>query len=287
MDARAVLAATDGSPLSLAAVNWAAEEAVRRGTVLRLVHVWPQPVGIYLEQLQAEGSALLAKVEADVAQQHPRLTVETLLLGTSTVEGLLEAARDADLLVLGTRGLGGFPALLLGSVSLAVAGSSPIPAVVLRTDLQDGQPIPAHRPGDVVVGVGDGESAEEVLQFAFSRAAELGKRVVAVHGWDVPTIWASPGALVAPFDSGVLQRAAEEHLELVLGPWRQKHPQVVVEARTVIGGGARALVDASGEAELVMIGRRMRRHAAGAHLGPIGHAVMHHAHAPVAVIPHR
>ncbi|WP_037603612.1 universal stress protein [Streptacidiphilus rugosus] len=286
MTARPVLAATDGSPQSLAAVRWAAQEAVRRGAALRLVHVWPQPVGVYLEQLQAEGAALLADVQQQVVAEHPELEVDTVLLGASPVPGLVDAAADGQLLVLGSRGLGGFTGLLMGSVSLTVAGRSPIPVVVLRPGGQDVDGTPTSAKGDVVVGVGAGDAAEEVLEFAFSRAAERGARVIAVYGWDVPAVWAGPGAIATPFDSGLLRSAAEQHLAEALDPWRQKYPQVPVEARAEVGGAAKALVDASGDADIVVIGRRIRRHAAGGHLGAVAHAALHHAQAPVAVVPH-
>ncbi|WP_042364518.1 universal stress protein [Streptacidiphilus neutrinimicus] len=286
MTARPVLAATDGSPQSLAAVHWAAEEAVRRGTALRLVHVWPRPVGIYLEQLQNEGAELLTHVTHEVAGRYPELEVESVLLGATPVEGLLEAAADGELLVLGSRGLGGFTGLLVGSVSLALAGRSPVPVVVLRPDTAVAEDRAPGRATDVVVGVGDGASADEVLGFAFSRAQERGARVVAVHGWDVPALWAPPGTMVIPIDSATMESAAREQSAQALSPWQAKYPQVPVVAGTEVGGGAKALVDASDGAELVVIGRRIRKHATGAHLGLTAHAVLHHAHAPVAVVPH-
>ncbi|WP_042380403.1 universal stress protein [Streptacidiphilus melanogenes] len=286
MTARPVLAATDGSPQSLAAVRWAADEAVRRGTALRLVHVWPRPVGIYLDQLQQEGAELLAHVAEEAGGRHPELDVETALLGAAPLEGLLDAAADGALLVLGSRGLGGFKGLLVGSVSLAVAGRSPVPVVVLRPEsavVEDRLP---DRTGDVLVGVGAGAHADEVLEFTFSRARERGARVVAVHGWDVPTVWAPPGTMVTPIDPAALASAARETLDQALDPWQAKYPQVPVLARTEVGGAAKALVDASDGVDLVVIGRRIRKHATGAHLGPTAHAVLHHAHAPVAVVPH-
>lgn len=292
MTARPVLAATDGSPLSLAAVHWAAAEAVRRGTALRLVHVWPRPVGIYLERLQAEGDALLARVREEVVGRYPGLPVESALLGAAAVDGLVDAAADGELLVLGTRGVGGFKGLLVGSVSLAVAGRSPIPVVVLRPGLDGTTPATdaevgdADRAGDVVVGVGPGDTAEEVLEFAFSRADQRGSRLVAVHAWNLPAMWATPGTIVPPIDSGVLESAAREHLVETLRPWQDKFPQVQVVVRTDGAGPAKALVDASDGAELLVIGRRIRRHTAGGHLGFAAHAALHHAQAPVAVVPH-
>jgi nucleotide-binding universal stress UspA family protein len=286
MTARPVLAATDGSPISLAAVHWAAEEAMRRGTSLRLVHVWPQPVGVYLEQLQAEGAALLARVQEEVAGRYPDLETDTVLLGAAAVDGLVEAAADGQLLVLGTRGLGGFKGLLVGSVSLAVAGRSPIPVVVLRPGQEGAEAGDVDRAGDVVVGVGPGETADEVLQFAFSRAEQRGSRVVGVHGWNLPAMWATPGTVAPPIDSAVLESAAREHLEKTLRPWQDKYPQVQVVVRVDGAGPAKALVDASNGAELLVIGRRMRKHTAGGHLGLTAHAALHHADAPVAVVPH-
>jgi nucleotide-binding universal stress UspA family protein len=286
MTVRPVLAATDGSPMSLAAVHWAAEEAVRRGAELRLVHVWPQPVGVHLEQLQAEGAAVLAKVQEEVVGRHPELRVDTVLLGASTVEGLLDAATDGDLLVLGSRGLGGFTGLLVGSVSLAVAARSPIPVVVLRPAPEGGQDGDADEVRDVVVGIGPGETADEVLEFAFSRAEERGARVVAVHAWNLPAMWATAGTVVPPIDSAVLASAVRKHLVETVRPWQDKYPQVPVVVRTDGAGAAKALVDASDRANVVVIGRRIRKHAVGGHLGFAAHAALHHAHAPVVVVPH-
>jgi nucleotide-binding universal stress UspA family protein len=288
MTARPVLAGTDGSPISLAAVHWAAEEALRRGTALRLVHVWPQPVGIHLEQLQAEGAALLTQVREQVAGRYPALEVETALVGASPVEGLLDAAADGELLVLGTRGLGGFTGLVVGSVSLAAAARSPIPVVVLRPGPVSPQNRAADHARDIVVGVGAGGAADEVLDFAFSRAQEHGARVIAVHAWGMPVIWAPPGMILAPGDATTteLESAAQAYLTLALSPWRAKYPQVKVVSRTSTGGAAKALVDAPEGAELVVVGHRIRKHSAGGHLGFAAHAVLHHAHAPVAVVPH-
>lgn len=72
----------------------------------------------------------------------------------------------------------------------------------------------------------------------------------------------------------------------VLRPWRQKFPTVDVVEDSLSGKAANHLVDASAEASLVVVGRRIRRSPLGAHIGPVTHAVLHHATAPVAVVPH-
>ncbi|MEY9877546.1 nucleotide-binding universal stress UspA family protein [Streptacidiphilus sp. MAP12-33] len=286
MTARPVLAAIDGSPTSLAAARWAAAEAQCRGAALRLVHVWPRTVGIYLEQLRDEGDALLSRAQEEISGRYPELEVDTVLLGASPVDGLLEAAREGQLLVLGTRGLGGFTGLLVGSVSLAVAGRSPIPVVVVRPDVDGDSAEGTSRAGDVVVGVGPGEAADELLEFAFTRAQDRGARLVAVHGWNLPALWATPGTIVPPIDSETLENAARAHLVQTLRPWQDKYPQVSVVVRLDGAGPAKAVVDASERAEMLVIGRRARKHAPGGHLGFTAHAALHHAHAPVVVVPH-
>lgn len=75
-------------------------------------------------------------------------------------------------------------------------------------------------------------------------------------------------------------------LDDMLKPWRDKYPTVPIDAQATIGSASEQLLEAGSETGLVVVGRRIRRSSIGAHIGPITHAVLHHATSPVAVIAH-
>ncbi|MFE7561878.1 universal stress protein [Kitasatospora sp. NPDC057500] len=290
----AVLAGVDGSPESTAAAHWAAEEALRRGAPLRLLHAWPwltdgRASFADPEDLPVAAQRMLTGAAEDVQARYPGLTVETDVVLDAAVDGLVAAAGDAALLVLGSRGLGGFTGLLLGSVSMAVAGRAAAPVVVVRpTDPAEdpaGDPAEERAVPEVVVGVDAAAPDDAVLDFAFRAAALRGARVRAVHGWDLPPAFAVVGFLPSGSEMAQLQAVEEKALADALAAHRRRHPEteVVEEARL---GAARTLVEDSAGAALVVVGRRRRPHDIGPRLGRIAHAVLHHAQAPVAVVPH-
>ncbi|MFE2109474.1 universal stress protein [Kitasatospora sp. NPDC059463] len=298
----AVLAGVDGSPESTAAAHWAAEEALRRGTALRLVHAWPwltdgRAAFADAQDLPVAAQRMLVAAAEDVQARHPGLTVETDAVLDAAVDGLVAAAEDAALLVLGSRGLGGFKGLLVGSVSMAVAGRASVPVVVVRP--VDPAAEPSQGPADeavdgtagqpavpeVVVGVEATAPDDAVLDFAFHEAALRGARIRAVHGWDLPPAFAVVGFLPSGTEVAQLQAAEEKALAAALAAHRERHPEIEVVEQARLGA-ARTLVEDSAGADLVVVGRRRRPHDLGPRLGRIAHAVLHHAQAPVAVVPH-
>ncbi|MFF3072484.1 universal stress protein [Kitasatospora sp. NPDC057936] len=279
-----VLAGVDGSTGSAAAARWAAGEAERRGVPLRLVHAWPwltdgRNAMAEPDHLPAAAERVLADAAAELRAAHPGLDVRTDVVLDAPVDGLVAAAEDAGLLVVGSRGLGGFAGLMLGSVGMAVAARSSVPVVVVR-ERQEGA-----GGSDVVVGVDVQEPDEGVLGFAFAEAARRRARVRAVHGWDLPPVFAYAGWVPQAAEISQLEAMEEKMLSLALAGQRELHPgvEVVEEVRL---GAAGALVEASAGAALVVVGRKRRRVELGPRLGRIAHAVLHHAKAPVAVVPH-
>ncbi|MFJ6776092.1 universal stress protein [Kitasatospora sp. NPDC091257] len=278
-----VLAGVDGSPQSAAAAHWAAAEAVRRGASLRLVHAWPwltDGVSSFADadDLPEAVRRTLAEAAEDIRGLHPDLAVETDAVLDAPVDGLLAAAAEAELLVLGSRGRGGFTGLLLGSVSMSVAGRSTVPLVVVR---EEGE----AAAGEVVVGVDAHTPETEVLDFAFREAALRGARVRAVHGWELPPVFGYAGGAVPAAELAQLEALEAKLLSLALAGPREQHPEVEVVEDVQIGA-ARALVEVSAGAALVVVGRGRRPVEFGPRLGRVAHAVLHHAEAPVAVVPH-
>ncbi|MFD0259159.1 universal stress protein [Kitasatospora indigofera] len=285
-----LLAGVDGSPQSTAAARWAAGEAVRRGIPLRLVHA-----RTWLDNIHADPSRptdvrtltlrMLSDARAEILRSHPELEVHTELIGGGEpVDELAEAATGAELLVLGSRGFGGFSGLLVGSVGLAVAARCEVPTVLVR-DTE------GERPGDprareVVLGVDSHSPSFDVIDFAFQQAARLGTVLRAVHGWTPPAVWGYAGWVPPQAEADQFRTIETELLAEALTGWREKYPDVVLVEDCRIGTGASALVDLSADAALVVVGRRRRPHHAGMRIGPVAHAVLHHAQAPVAVVPH-
>lgn len=310
-----VTAGLDGSGESRAAAEWAAREAQLLGLPLKLVHVWepvPAPVAqaplLGAETRQhwtersetgvppAEGWGRIPREAAEgIRVRHPGLDVFTEQLSGRPAEALADVAKDAELLVLGSRGLSGIGGFLVGSVGLSVVAHAERPVVLVRAGEQaadehemDPVGIPSaattYRP--VVLGLDIESPDDELIEFAFAAASRRGTSLRVVHGWNIPPYYAH-GLSVDLELHGSLAAAQTTALTEVLRPWRKKYPDVKVTEESHYGTPAGHLVDVSREASLVVVGKRIRRNPVGAHIGPITHAVLHHSTAPVAVVPHR
>lgn len=280
-----VVVGVDGSHAALAAVRWAAAEASRRGAALRLVAAvaWMayEPAGgtafrgdeRQILTVAAEGHLETARVAARGVAPEPEITGE--VRGGDPVQVLRDEAESAGMVVLGSRGRGGFAELLLGSVAIAVAARARSPVVVVR-----GHERAPGSTGPVVVGV-DGPQSEEALGFAFDEAACRRTPLVAVHAMEEPMI----DPYLAPHLHWERIHADEKRdLEGRLAPWTARYPQVDVEPEVARGPAAGVLVGRSRDADLVVVGSRGRGTVRGLLLGSVGQAVLHHAHCPVAVV---
>ncbi|MGW2559399.1 universal stress protein [Streptomyces sp. NPDC001514] len=285
-------AGMDGSPESLAAAEWAADEAVLRKVPLYLVNSeeWPLsaavPVAGPTEQLRWV-DRMLNETADDLRRRRPGLEVTTRRLAGRPAAALSVEAGDADVLVLGSRGLSGFMGFLVGSVSMATISATEQPVVLVRAPKRPDEPPPVHTGPyrDVVVGVDIHQSCDELLGFAFDEAARRDCALRAVHGWTFTTALGYAPTL----DPGVqrdMEREVARTLSGLLMPWRQRFPSVKVVEKTLNGSPAQQLLDSAANADLVVIGRRIRRAPLGAHIGPIAHAVLHHCATPVAVVAH-
>lgn len=144
---RGVVVGTDGSPDARLAVAMAADEAARTGQELHVIHAWAQP-GLFMpmdyltpgvqEEIAEQARQTLADAVAEVNAAHPDLVVHDHLVAGRPAGALLEAAEEADLLVVGSRGLHGVTRMLLGSVSHAVVQRAPCPVLVARERTVDG-----------------------------------------------------------------------------------------------------------------------------------------------------
>ncbi|WP_155059925.1 universal stress protein [Streptomyces blattellae] len=286
---RPITAGVDGTEESLAALAWAAREAVRRGLPLRVVHAWRFQPHEAVDAGDAGSQAgwvrkAVAEAARTVIQQHPELDVTTDVLEGGPVDTLTAAAADAEMLVLGSRGHGRVVGFLLGSVGQQVIAGATGPVVLVRA----GDEPAAEADGrEVVVGQqGDPDDSAAVLRFAFETAAARGATVRAVRAWTLPPVFSySPGSLKLLDEAGGLEPYEKKALAAAVQPWRDRFPDVAVAEHVEMGSAGQVLLDVAGQAQLMVVGRRARRSAVGARIGSVAHGVLHHAGCPVAVVP--
>jgi len=274
MSAKPMVAATDGSEESLRAVDWAAREAVLRGAPLRIVSaaaLLPRMMGRHdgphvetvTDVLTENRDRALATAAARAAKVSPDLLVDTDHLTGAPAEAVTESGSGALMLVVGSRGVGAFTALVLGSVSRYAATHASCPVVVVRDQTTAN--------GQVAVGIGDLDANPATLSFAFEEAALRQASLLAVHAWSTPPVTGAEA----------FQEQLTAKLAALLDDWRAKYPGVPVSQDVGWGHPGRALADLSAHADLVVIGRHPGPHGPAA----VTHAVLSHAHGPVVTVP--
>jgi nucleotide-binding universal stress UspA family protein/CBS domain-containing protein len=290
MASKPIVAAADGSEESLRAVDWAAREAVLRGAPLRIVSaaaILPRMMSRVdvtekyedvTDVLIEDRDRALAAAAARAAQTAPGLLIDTDQLTGAPAQAVTESGSGALMLVVGSRGRGAFTALVLGSVSRYAASHASCPVVVVRDETAS-----THR--QVVIGIGDLDHSADSLTFAFEEAGLRQASLMAVHAWRTPQgdISRAGESFTAPGPHAVETEAARQ-LEGLLDKWRAKYPDVPVSQDVVHGHAGRALVGQSARADLVVLGRHAT-HPDRPGPGSVRHAVLNHAHGPVAVVP--
>ena len=287
MPTKPVVVGVDGSEESLLAVEWAAAEARRHAAPLRIVsapdaaprmHAYqasPAEIAVALRGIAARALDAAITRSEEVA---PGLPVDTRLLSGPPAVAVADSGSGASMLVVGARGAGGFAAMMLGSVSRYVAAWAPCPVVVVREETMI-----VHR--EIAVGVRDPEDAVGALAFAFEEATLRGADLVVVHTWyRLPPAPGQSGAL-RPAEPERLSAEAARQLAAVLEEWHDKYPDVRVRQDVIHGHPAHVLASYSARTDLVVLGRHGHPAGAGPGIGSIQHAVLDHAHGPVAVVP--
>jgi nucleotide-binding universal stress UspA family protein len=279
-----ILVGVDGSPSSLAAVDLAVGEARSRGLPLRLVYgdpwaghpAWAQRDGPDREPLPDPEAALVAATSRAEAAGAGGVRVIAEILSGDPAAVLIRESAGAALAVVGHRGRGGFPDLLLGSVADKLAGHAGCPVVVTgRAAMRAG--------GEVVVGVDRSQAAYRAVGFAFEEARLRGVCLHAIRAWTGPRLAGPTGRL--GYDPLGGQRREEQICERAVAGWRERFPQTPVRTELCWDTPARALLAASGTAQLVVLGARGAGGLPGRRLGAAAHALLHHAGCPVAVVP--
>ncbi|GGV81960.1 universal stress protein [Streptomyces griseoloalbus] len=286
---RPITAGIDGTGESLAALSWAAREAVRRGVPLRVVHAWRFQAHDAVdtgdratqEQWVRESAGEAART---VRERHPDLAVTVDVLEGDAVDTLTGVAADAQMLVLGSRGHGRIMGFLVGSVGQQVIVGAGRPVVFVRAGDRPSNEVAGH---EIVVGQQGGpQDSAAALGFAFETASRRGATVRAVRAWTLPPVFAySPASLQLLDEAGGLEPYERKGLAAALAPWRERYPDVHVVEHVEMGSAGQVLLSVAGTAQLMVVGRRARRTAVGARIGSVAHGVLHHADCPVAVVP--
>ena len=278
---RPVVVGVDGSPSSRVALHHAVRLAERRGAPLHLVHAYQYPVyGYamvgYVYPSDVSGETYRDAVEKDLQSQaeqlraeHPDLVgVKAKQIQGTAAKVLLEQARTAEVTVLGSRGLGGFGGLLLGSVSDQVAAHARGPVVVTRGRTEgDGE----HSDGAVAVGYDGSAGADPAVRFAADEAESRSVPLTIVRFYP-------------PEVSGAGELAATSVGELSETLGRQ-HPSLELRPRTLpCESAANGLVELSEEHDLTVVGAHGHGGFPGSLIGSTGRILLHHARGPVAVV---
>ena len=284
----AVVVGVDGSPASKVAVDWAARNAVLHGAPLTLVHVLtppavmafpdvPMPPG-YREWQQEQGRGLLDAAEQTAREAAGRtaLDITSEMVSGPSVPSLVDASKDARLIVVGCRGHGALARGILGSVSNGLVHHAHCPVVIIH-DEDPLMPHPSKAP--VVVGVDGSPASERAVGLAFEEASLRGVDLVAVHAWSDAGVFEFPGA-----DWSTQQAMGEETLSERLAGWQERYPDVLVRRIVVADKPARQLLEQAESAQLLVVGSRGRGGFAGMLLGSVSTAVINAARMPVLVV---
>jgi len=280
--AGSIVVGVDGSPSASEAVAWAAVQAAHDHRPLVLVHAyhldnmyWLGSAGIddgaLIEEMRTEGTRLLAAAKAAVLELAPETEVHEVLYRCDARAALLEAAKSASMVVLGSRGRGRVASLLLGSVGVAVVNEATCPVVVRRPEGD------MPRRG-VLVATDLTEVSRPALEYAYGLAStrHLPLTVLVLRG-DLPW-WGRDET--QPQDWAERERLARWMTEL-----GAKFPDVRVSEQDVHEPEARALVTRGAEKEIVVVGSH-HQHAVTTALGrALAVSVVEHAPTTVVVVP--
>jgi nucleotide-binding universal stress UspA family protein len=284
---RTIVVGYDGSAHAADALTWAAAEAARAHLPLQVVHVQRTIVDRFVvsdrpQDLEPRaGDEVLADAVERVYAVDPDVEVTTQLTEHESVAAVLtEASARARLLVVGSRGRGGFAGVVLGSVSLTVATHAHCPVVVVRRHAEAAAP-PARRP--VVVAVDGSPTSARAVDFAFDQASRLGAPLVAVHAWELPAMM-GPVPPWMPEEVEELRMAEKALLSESLAGHAERYPDVEVHAVVRRGAPAQVVLAAAADADLVVVGWRGRGGFRGLLLGSVSQTVLHHAVCPVVVV---
>jgi nucleotide-binding universal stress UspA family protein len=285
-----IVVGVDDSESSMRALAWAVEQAVAEHRALTLVHsigaaaafpgAAPASPAEAPDGRGVEGRRVLDRARAEVVRTAPGLEVHEVFRLTDPREALVELSHDAAMVVLGSRGRGKLPRLLLGSVGVALVRHAACPVVV-------------HRPGNpglvrngIVVGADASEDSRTVLEFAYREASLRDLPLTVLHClWDMQAAVSAasmmPQPVAEPFDLETERMLLSE----ALAGMSEKYPEVAVHIEMARGLPQEALVRLGERMNLVVVGAHQSGRVSRMLFGLVSISVVEHATCPVAVVP--
>jgi nucleotide-binding universal stress UspA family protein len=292
-----VVVGVDFSTPSDAAVAYAAWEAEAQHRGLTLLHGYDSlalgvpPITGYEVSMTHDAEDRLAAIAARVRAQRPGVEVTTRVWRGSGARALVDVSTEAALVVVASRGHGGFRQLLVGSVAAQVVGHAFCPVVVVRPGKDDEATGSEPAPGPVLVGVDGSGYSHEAIDFAFAEAARRGTSLVAVTVWTSPDASGLSESRVWGEDAGDWQRQMEEDadrtLSEALSGAGDRYPEVEVVRETVHGlSTSHELMEAGDRvgAALTVVGSRGHGGFAGLMLGSVSQELVSHGLSTLAVV---
>lgn len=287
-----IVVAVDGSDAGSAAVAWAANAATKRNAPLKLVTAYTMPQFMYADgmippqelydQLEEEAMAKINDARELVRSFDENIEVSYYIAESTPIDLLLQLSEEADIVVMGSRGLGGLSGLVLGSVSSAVVSHASSPVVVVR---KDNDVTVNNKYGPVVVGVDGSDISRKALEYAFREADARGATLRAVHSWadaQVQTSLVGLAAVQSQLDAMTAQE--RKILQDELAPMREKYPDVKVEEVVDRDRPIQVLKDNSDDAQLLVLGSHGRGGFRGMLLGSTSRALLQYAPCPMMVV---
>lgn len=290
-DQQGIVVGVDGSPASMAAVEWAARDAELRNVPLKVVYVvvplvvtegWSEAAGDYAHFQQEQARQIVEhahKVAVEATSSDRAAQVSTETFHAPVVPTLVELSKRADMVVVGSRGQGAVARALMGSVSSGVAHRAHCPVAVVHDDV----PFAERAQAPVVVGI-DGSSASELAtQIAFDEASRRGVELVALHAWSDMGPLGLPRTNWAPIEWRNIKEQEEALLAQRLAGWQEQYPDVVVRRVVVSDQPTPRLLEQAETAQLVVVGSHGRGGFPGMLLGSVSSAVANAAQIPVII----
>ncbi|MCS5719932.1 universal stress protein [Herbiconiux sp. CPCC 205763] len=272
----------DGSPSGKVALDWALRRAEATQHDVDVIYVadtsWDSEAFTAAPLLEQHGEVVLGSAAFNADTKAPHVTVTSRVVSGNPAAVLCAEAEKigADLLVVGTYRKDAYERLTTSAVSIRVAAAAKVPVAVIP-DL----PI-VHRTG-VVVGVDGSDGCTPVLEAAIAEAARLGEPLHVVSAWTVPPL-SMPDFADGSELYDALEERARHGVENTLAQVDPDHPEVQITTTVELDAPATALIKASKEASLLVIGSHGRRGLSRFLLGSVSHDVLIHAPCPVIVL---